>query len=155
MSYTKVNTQSMKDKILNIDFVKSIEYIGGIELRGSSNSDIDFLLELEMIPDYLNKTDEEINEYVKAKLDEVISIIGEKPGTCSGHCYIDSGIIEWVIYHSKIPDKTIIIRASFINLDNIPIDLFWVMGKTAVEGTNHDYWADKVTWRIEETSKGE
>ncbi len=149
MSYTKANTKEITDDIKALSFVKSFEYVGRIELCGSSDNDVDILIELEQPIDFGALDDLSINEYILEKLLKIVSTIGEKDGTCYAVGYRRSGVMEWIGYTTKTVGYHVITNLHFITPDGIPIDIWWTMGKTAIDSVNHDYFSTRVKWRIE------
>ena len=147
MSYTKESLKPILDIISPL--VRSIEFVGRIALCGSSDHDVDILIELEEPIDSISKTDPEMNEYILEKLLEIVNAIGEKEGTHYATIWLPTGDIVWTGYKTKVADQVVLVNICFTTPDAIPLDLFWTMGKTALNSINHDYFADKVKWRIE------
>lgn len=147
MNYTPEGIKHITDKITPL--VKSWEFVGRMALCGSSDHDVDILVEIDSPPDLATKDDTDIYDYVVTELLKIVKAVGEMIPGNHGVGFRDSGVMEWLSYESKIANQKIVTHINFMTEDGVPIDLFWTMGKTALESVNHDYFADKVLWRIE------
>ncbi|MCK5613590.1 hypothetical protein KAR91_67595 [Candidatus Pacearchaeota archaeon] len=149
MVYTKSNTDYIYKALIELPFIKSVSYVGRIDICGSSDHDVDLLVEFSIPNDWQTMTDKDINDRLIDHMNTIVETIGEKEGTCRVFSYMPSGQLPWVNYSTKIPIFDVLVSMCFITPSDIPIDVYWVVGKSASSANNPNYFADKVKWRID------
>lgn len=149
----KDDVYHIKAQLEAISFINSVEFVGSIELRGWSNHDTDFLASFKLPVDWDDIDDGKRFDWLIERFDEIISILGEKEGTHRSYIIITTGEMPWCGYVSKTVGSEVPTHCAFTTPDGFSIDVHWVGNISAFDALNHDYWADKVLWRIDE--KGE
>ena len=145
MTYRKSELLYLLDEFKALPFVADASFVGRIELCGESEHDVDVLVVLIPPVGWQSKTPLELSEIVEQYLNDIVESFGEKDGTYHATTYTNLGSIEWLNYNFGLRFPT---NISFINQDGIPLDVFWTTDELT-KAINHDYFADKVLWRIE------
>ena len=145
MTYIKTELLYLLDELKALPTVEDASFVGRVELCGESDHDVDILVCLIPPPDWQSKTPQELADLVAQYLNDIADAIGEKAGTCRAMTFIGTGNLDWLGYNFGVDFPT---NLSFITPDGLPLDLFWTTDALN-DAINHDYFADKVLWRIE------
>ena len=145
MTYIKTELLYLLDMFKALPTVNDASFVGRIELCGEAEHDVDILLVLNPPVDWQSKTPQELAVIVEQYLNDIVDAIGQKDNTERAMSYIGTGNLDWLGYNFGVEFPT---NVSFCNPDGIWLDLFWTTDALS-SAINHDYFADKVLWRIE------